>query len=130
MGLALLDTTVLIDVLRGAPAVRRLIAMHDSEDVPCACAINVEEVVRGLRATEIAAAQALFDGLRIVPLGRQAGWHAGEWRSAYASRGVTLAQADCLIAGAAHCARARLCTGNPKDFPMAELSVEHWPVGE
>ncbi len=130
MGLALLDTTVLIDILRGAPAGERLIAMRESGDVPCACAINVEEVVRGLRAHETAAAETLFDGLRIVPLGRQAGWYAGEWRSASASRGVTLAQADCLIAGAAHAARARLCTGNPKAFPMAELTVEHWPVGE
>jgi len=130
MGLALLDTTVLIDVLRGAPAGRRLLAMRESGDVPCACAITVEEVVRSLRANENAAVQALFDGLRIIPLRGHAGWQAGEWRSAYATRGVTLAQADCLIAGAAHCARARLCTGNPKDFPMVELTVEHWPVGE
>jgi hypothetical protein len=25
---------------------------------------------------------------------------------------------------------ARLATGNPKHFPMPELEVEHWPVGE
>jgi hypothetical protein len=24
---------------------------------------------------------------------------------------------------------ARLVTGNPNDFPMHELVVEHWPVG-
>jgi hypothetical protein len=24
----------------------------------------------------------------------------------------------------------RLATGNPADFPMSELEVEHWPVGE
>ncbi|MGH8897917.1 MAG: hypothetical protein ACRDZ4_13070 [Egibacteraceae bacterium] len=24
---------------------------------------------------------------------------------------------------------ARLATGNPADFPMTELQVEHWPVG-
>jgi hypothetical protein len=23
----------------------------------------------------------------------------------------------------------RLATGNPKDFPMAEVVVEHWPAG-
>jgi len=22
-----------------------------------------------------------------------------------------------------------LATGNPKDFPMRELDVQHWPVG-
>jgi len=45
------------------------------------------------------------------------------------ARGVTLAQADCLIAAAAVGVGARLATGNRKDFPMPELSVEHWPVG-
>jgi hypothetical protein len=24
----------------------------------------------------------------------------------------------------------RRATGNPKDFPMPELSVDHWPAGE
>jgi predicted nucleic acid-binding protein len=43
--------------------------------------------------------------------------------------GVTLSQADCLIASAAVGAGARLATGNPKDFPMEELEVEHWPAG-
>jgi hypothetical protein len=23
----------------------------------------------------------------------------------------------------------RLASGNPKDFPMPELTVEHWPAG-
>lgn len=43
--------------------------------------------------------------------------------------GARLHQADCLIAAAAHLRGARLATGNPADFPMAELLVEHWPVG-
>jgi predicted nucleic acid-binding protein len=42
---------------------------------------------------------------------------------------VTLSQADCLIAAAARGVGARLATGNPKHFPMPELSTEHWPVG-
>lgn len=44
-------------------------------------------------------------------------------------RGRPLHQADCLIAATAVRAGARLATGNPKDFPMAGLLVEHWPVG-
>jgi predicted nucleic acid-binding protein len=43
--------------------------------------------------------------------------------------GVTLFQADCLIAAAAFTRRATLVTGNPKDFPMDGLVVEYWPVG-
>ena len=47
-----------------------------------------------------------------------------------AEAGITLAQADCLIAAAAVSIGVPLATGNPKHFPMSELSVEHWLVGE
>ncbi|MFN2467929.1 MAG: hypothetical protein ABR521_07365 [Gaiellaceae bacterium] len=40
-----------------------------------------------------------------------------------------LTQADCLIAAAALSAGARLATGNPKDFPMQGLGIDHWPAG-
>jgi predicted nucleic acid-binding protein len=43
---------------------------------------------------------------------------------------VRLDQADCLIAAAAVGVGARLATGNPDDFPMPELEVEDWAVGE
>lgn len=131
MAAVLLDTTVLIDLLRGRPgAMRRVRALREVDDSPHACAVNVEEIVRGLQGPEDAAARLLFSGLRIVPLGAEEGWRAGEWRRKFAARGRTLAQADCLIAAAALSLGGRLATGNPKDFPMSELAVEHWPVGE
>ncbi len=128
--LALLDTTVLIDHLRGRPAVQRLRELRERGDVPATTAINVEEVYRGLHSEEVERARLLFDGLRIHPLGLREGRIAGEWRQRFAVRGRTLAQADCLIAAAAHSAGAVLVTGNPKDFPMEEIRIEHWPVGE
>ena len=129
MAAVLLDTTVIIDLLRGrADARQRLTALHDSGDSPYVCAINIEETVRGLRSSEREAAGRLFGGLRIVPLTEVEGWRAGEWRRAFASRGRTLSQADCLIAAAAVTLGARLATGNPRDFPMTGLAVEHWPA--
>ena len=44
--------------------------------------------------------------------------------------GVTLWQADRLIAATAAAHRAVLATGNPEDFPMPSLDVQHWPVGQ
>jgi predicted nucleic acid-binding protein len=126
---ALLDTTVLIDLLRGrAVAVERMRALRAAGDLPYVCAINVEETVRGLRPREHSAAQRLFAGLRIASLTAVEGWRSGEWRRQYAARGRTLSQADCLIAAAAHSIGGRLATGNPKDFPMRDISVEHWPT--
>ena len=49
-------------------------------------------------------------------------------RRDFARRGVTLSQADCLAAAAAVAVGARLATGNPKNFPMPEVVLEHWPV--
>jgi predicted nucleic acid-binding protein len=131
MGAVLLDTTVLIDLLRGRTgAVGRLGAIRQAGDVPYACAVNVEEIARGLRPGEERPARGLFSGLRIIDLGEPEGWQAGVWRRYFAGRGHTLSQADCLIAAAAHAIGGRLATGNPRDFPMPEISVEHWPAGE
>ena len=128
--LLLLDTTVLIDYLRGRPVVARVHALVERGDVLCTSPVNVEEIVRGLRPNEGSAADQLFDGLRVVPIGRPEGRQAGEWRRRFATRGTTLSQADCLIAAAAHASAAVLATGNPRHFPMTDVEVEHWPVGE
>jgi predicted nucleic acid-binding protein len=126
----LLDTTVVIDLLRGRPdALRRLTALRDANDTPYVCAITIEETVRGLRPREEAPALALFEGLRVAPLDAVEGRRAGEWRREFARRGRTLAQADCLVAAAALSIGGRLATGNVRDFPMRELAVEHWPTG-
>lgn len=130
MAAILLDTTVVIDLLRGrSEAVRRVRALRDAGDSPCVCAVNVEETVRGLRPPEHEPARRLFRGLRVVPLGERDGWQAGEWRREHAAHGQTLSQADCLVAAAAFSVGGRLATGNVKDFPMNELDVEDWPVG-
>jgi len=126
----LLDTTVLIDALRDRPAAERVRGLRDSADVPWICAINVEEVLRGTRDEEEPVVTQFLQGLHIAPLGRAEGLRAGRWRRAHARKGITLSQADCLIAAAAAGIGARLVTGNPKHFPMAGLDVEHWPVGK
>ena len=125
----LLDTTVLIDVLRGRPAASRMLNLRRGGQVPWICAISVEEVWRGLRPQEEEAAGGLLNALRLAALGQYEGRRAGTWRRQFAEDGTTLSQADCLIAAAAVSIGVPLATGNPKHFPMAELEVEHWPVG-
>jgi predicted nucleic acid-binding protein len=127
--LVVLDSTVLIDYLRGRPAVSKVEALLAAGDDPATTAINVEEIVRGLRPAELPAAEALFTGLVLLPITADVAKMAGSWRRKFAGRGVTLAQADCLIAAATAAESGRLATGNPKHFPMAELTVDHWPVG-
>lgn len=125
----LLDTTVLVDYLRDRPVANRVDALLDSGETLCSSAVNVEEVVRGLRSGEESAARQLMTGLLILPLGAEEGWRAGHWRRQYASRGITLSQPDCLVAAVAVAAGATLATGNPRHFPMEGVRVEEWPVG-
>jgi predicted nucleic acid-binding protein len=131
MAAVLLDSTVVIDVLKDRPStVARFLALEPAGDIPHVCAVTVEEVTSGLHANERERASALFAGLSVAPLGMAEGRLAGWWRRRYRGRGRTLSQSDALIAAAAAGASARLATGNPKDFPMSEITVEHWPVGE
>ena len=125
----LLDTTVLIDALRGRASAERVRDLHKAGQIPWICAVNVEEVFRGAFAEEQDLTRRFLYALRLAPLGRIEGERAGRWRREYAEKGVTLSQADCLIAAATVGADARLATGNPKHFPMPEVQVEHWPVG-
>jgi len=109
--------------------VQRLRELSRSEAPPLVCAVNIEELWRGARPEEEVRIDALIAALRIVPLGAREGEMAGSWRRSFEALGVTLTQADCLIAAAAVSAGARLATDNVRDFPMRELEVEHWPTG-
>lgn len=124
-----LDSTVLIDALRGRPAADRIEDLLIARELLLTTAVNVEELVRGLRPADRDGLDLLLTGLRILPIRRQEAERAGRWRQDFAARGVTLHQADCLIAAAALTAGGRLATANVKDFPMPELTVEEWPVG-
>jgi predicted nucleic acid-binding protein len=131
MAHVLFDTSVLIDLLRRRPkAVDGLRDVQRIGDVPFVCAVSIEEVTRGLRSVEDDDAIELFEGLRLAPLGLAEGRLAGFWRRSFARRGRTLHQADCLIGAAAIGVGARLATGNPKDFPMKGIEIDHWPPGE
>ena len=129
MSRLLLDSTVLIDALRGRPPPS---GSPDFDEVG-----TEPWVVRHLRRGDLAgsasrrgeARRRLFRGLRLAPLGQAEGERAGTWRRSFAQHGVTLHQADCLIAAAAVGVGATLATANVDDFPMDELIVEAWPVG-
>ena len=130
MARILLDTTVLIDALRGRPAAQRLVSLRRTGAEPWVCVISAEEIWRGLLPGEepqgAPSVQRLADGAA----GRRRG-HAGRcvWRREFAARGVTLHQADCLIAAAAVRIGAALATANVGDYPMAAVDLMPWPVG-
>ncbi len=129
LGSVLLDSSVLVNYLRRWPsALAGLQAIHSAGDIPCTCAVVAMEVRRGLRPAEESLLEHLMSGLTELPISVEAGLKAGEWQAHYRARGITLEDADVLIAATAHVGGARLATVNAKDFPMPELQLEAWPA--
>jgi len=90
-----------------------------SEPVPYICAINVEEIWRGTREDEQGHVGRLLRSLRLAPLGFAEGAQAGRWRRDFAAEGITLSQADCLIAAAALGAGTAFRDRKPEALPHA-----------
>jgi len=121
----LLDSTVVIDVLRGS--MRTGARLRELGDVPLVSAITVDEVLFGVREADEPALDALLDWVEIVPVGVREARIASRWRREYRVKGVMLHQADALVAACAFTHRTALATADVRRFPQAELPVEHWP---
>lgn len=115
--MVVLDTTVLIDVLRGhSPAVEFLERL---DSVPLCSEVTRVEVMRGLRADERGPAERLMSTLVWRPIDELISRRAGElgrtWR-----RSHTLATTDLVIAATSDLSGLPLATSNVRHFPMFE----------
>jgi predicted nucleic acid-binding protein len=124
----MLDTSVLIDVLRGRKdrrlLLRRLIGEGHSLSTTV---LNVAELYAGMRAGEEARTEEFLGGLECVELRPSAARLAGQLKSAWQKRGRTLTLSDTIIAAMAIEQQRVLLTDNRKDFPMRELNVYPLP---
>ena len=121
MSKVLLDTDILIDILRGREAVRTFLFNLTGRAVPCCSVISVAELYAGMRPEEKHATDVLLDALVIIPIVREIAEVAGRFKSRVKNRRLELA--DCLIAATAFVEGAALATGNTKDYPMPEITL-------
>ena len=120
----LLDTTVLIDLLRGrgeGVAMVQHAAQSRSELVTSA--VNVAEVHAGLRPGEETRADVLLSGLEVLPVTKTIATMAGTFIREWSGKGRTLTLPDMLVAATALEHTMILATTNVKDFPMPELTL-------
>lgn len=123
----LLDTSVLIDVLRGRQGRRQVLAKLARDGHTLATtALNFAEVYAGMRPNEEVQTEAFLDALECYDLTAAAGKLAGTLKRDWAKKGRTLTLADTIIAAIAIEHRCSLMTDNHKDFPMPE--IEHYPL--
>ena len=121
MSKILLDTDVLIDLLRGRHSTREFLTHATQQAIPSCSVISVAELSAGMRSGEESATAALLDALVVLPVTREIAEVAGRFKRTIRRR--TLELADCLIAATAFVENATLATGNVKDYPMSEVSV-------
>lgn len=117
----LLDSDVIIEVLRGQPEViAEMIALERSGAATYSTAIAWAEIYAGIRPGEEGPTRAFFSARGDVVLDRETGQRAGEYMARYrSSHGVELA--DALVAAAASTSGLLLWTFNRRHYPMADL---------
>jgi predicted nucleic acid-binding protein len=124
----LLDTTVIIDYLRGHAEVRaRLHTLVEQQHELAVCAVSVAEVFAGLREEDREATERFMSSLKYLVLSFDTARSAGEIQYVFARRGQALKLTDALIGTVALTNGATLLADNVKDFPLPGLQVERLP---
>ena len=118
----MLDTDVVIEVLRGRkPPARALADLELSGVRTYCCAVTWAEIFSGIRPGEEPFTEAFLSGRGEVLIDATTGRRAGAYLARYAkSHGIEVA--DALIAATAVSAGLRLWTLNRRDYPMPDVT--------
>jgi predicted nucleic acid-binding protein len=115
---AVVDTTVLVDHLRGSPPAGEYIAALGAP--PTCSEVTRIELLRGVRSAERRGVERLFALITWIPVDEAVARRAGElgrrWRRSHPGIGVP----DLTIAATAELLEGQLGTLNLKHFPMFE----------
>jgi predicted nucleic acid-binding protein len=118
----LLDTTVLVDVLRGRThALTMLSEAARSGHTFATSVMNVAEVYAGIKPNEGSMAREFLDQLTKHDITPSIAEHGGRLVNMWARQGRTLTVVDTIVAATALEHNLALVTANRKDFPMPEL---------
>lgn len=111
-----LDSSVLIDHLRGDEAATRFLAGLPRE--PWCSEITRVEVVRGMRAGERTRTEQLFRLIRWVPVDEPIARMAGDLGRRLRRSHHGIGAADLIVAASALTLGVELATANVRHFPM------------
>ncbi|MCA1601466.1 MAG: type II toxin-antitoxin system VapC family toxin [Acidobacteria bacterium] len=115
----LVDTSIAVDHLRGAPAATDLLAgLIAHGEALVASEITRFELLAGARKAEIEALEAFFSSLAWVPIVEEISRTAGSLAHRLRRGHSGVDDADYLIAATALVLEAELLTTNVRHFPM------------
>jgi predicted nucleic acid-binding protein len=120
----LLDSDAVIDHLKGVgPTIALVDTLINGRNILCTCDVVLAEVYTGLPPAARDAAEQFLATLDFLPSVPEIGRQAGLWKYQFARQGTTVALTDALIAATALHWGATVVTGNPRHYPMAEVSL-------
>ena len=123
---ALVDTSILIDYLRGHAGAGDLLERERGAGVLHASEITRIEVLAGMRPTEEDATRVLLSTLVWHPVDAEIAEEAGALGRQWLPSHHTIDSSDLAIAATAVCIDARLLTRNVRHFPMfTDLQVPY-----
>ena len=124
----LLDTSVLIDVLRSRKDRKELLngLVADGHHL-ATTALNIVEVYMGVRAGEEGGTDFFLSSLECYELNANTAREAGLLKNSWARKGTTISLQDAIVAAIAIQRDSTLMTDNRRDFPMPELSLYPLP---
>ncbi len=118
----LLDSDVVIEVLRGRQAVVRHLLALEAAGVPTyCCAVAWAEIFVGVRPGEEVVTEAFLAARGDVVLDAATGRRAGGYLARY-SRSHGVESADALVAAAASTTGLTLWTLNRRHYPMPDVA--------
>ncbi|HEY7131939.1 MAG TPA: PIN domain-containing protein [Candidatus Limnocylindrales bacterium] len=121
----LLDTTFVIDHLRGRPeAVSRLRRLVELGDVAFVNDVVCAEAWTGAPGDDDPALTTLLQFLEFIAAGPDHARTAGRWRARSKASGHDIGVADALIAACADANQAAVLTRNVDDFSRTPVPVE------
>ena len=123
MAKVLIDTDVVIEILRGTQDIIKVVkTFWRNGDVVFCCPVTIAEVYHGLLQNEIGETERFFRSIECLPITKETGVKAGEYLAKYhKSHSVELG--DALIAAVCFSNKTLLYTLNKKHYPMKDIKM-------
>jgi predicted nucleic acid-binding protein len=119
----ILDSDVIIWHLRGHEPTEELLRELEPEQ-PLGCsAISMFEVWSGVRPEDEESTHRFLSVLYEIPVDENIALRAAEYWRDFRSQGITLGQADTLIAASASVLELVLVTYNSSHYPMKDIAL-------